>query len=65
MRVGGLGEVVVRVHAGLLRLQDVVVGSSEGEDGGSSDAEVRRRGECDLHYPLMRRWAIDIFGFGW
>ena len=35
------------MHAGLLRLQDVVVGSSEGEDGGSSDAEVRRGGECD------------------
>ena len=34
-------------HAGLLRLQDVVVGSSEGEDGGSGDAEVRRGGECD------------------
>jgi len=47
VRVGGLGEVVVRVHAGLLRLQDVVVGSNVGEAGGSGAAEVRRRDECD------------------
>ena len=37
----------VLVARWVLRLQDVVVGSSEGEDDGSSDAEVRHRGERD------------------
>ena len=44
-----MGEVVVRVHAGLLRLRDVVVGSGAGEDAGSGEAEAHTRFEIDDH----------------
>ena len=47
VRVSGLGEVVVRVHAGLLRLRDVVARSDAGEGAGSGDAEAHSRLECD------------------
>ena len=47
VRVSGLGEVVVRVHAGLLRLRDVVAGSDAGVGDGGSEAEAHTRFECD------------------
>ena len=62
VRVSGLGEVVVRVHAGVLRLQDVVVRGSEGEGGGSSDAESHTRCESVAGFAIPSDGSLSIRG---
>ena len=62
VRVRGLGEVVVRVHAGVLRLQDVVVRGSEGEGGGSSDAESHTRCESVAGFAISSDGSLSDRG---
>ena len=62
MRVSGLGEVVVRVHAGLLRLQDVVVRSGEGEGGSSGDEESHTRCESVAGFAVSSDGSLSVRG---
>ena len=60
--MSGLCEVVVRVHAGLLRLRDVVVRSGEGEGGGSSDAESHTRCESVAGFAISSDGSLSVRG---
>ena len=62
VRVSGLGEVVVRVHAGLLRLQDVVVRSGEGEGGSSGDEESHTRCESVVGFAVSSDGSLSDRG---
>ena len=62
VRVSGLGEVVVRVHAGLLRLRDVVAGSGEGEGVGSGDAEAHTRSGDDAGFSDFSDGSLLVRG---
>ena len=62
VRVGGLGEVVVRVHAGLLRLRDVVVRSGEGEGGSSGDEESHTRCESVVGFAVSSDGSLSVRG---
>ena len=62
MRVSGLGEVVVRVHAGLLRLQDVVVRSGESEGGSSGDEEPHTRCESVVGFAVSSDGSLSVRG---
>ena len=62
VRVSGLGEVVVYVHTGVLRLQDVVVRGSAGEDGGSSATESHTRCESVAGFAISSDGSLSMRG---
>ena len=62
VRVSGLGEVVVRVHAGLLRLRDVVVRGGAGEDGDSTDTESHTRCESVAGFAISSDGSLSVRG---
>ena len=62
VRVSGLGEVVVRVHAGLLRLQDVVVRGGASEDSGDSDTESHTRFESVAGFAVSSDGSLSVRG---
>ena len=60
MRVSGLGEVVVYVHTGVLRLQDVVVRGGASEDGGNSDTESHTRCESVAGFAVSSDGSLSV-----
>ena len=62
VRVSGLGEVVVYVHTGVLRLQDVVVRGGASEDGGDSDTESHTRCESVAGFAVSSDGSLSVRG---